>query len=231
MHPPAGGPEANRLIHEKSPYLLQHATNPVDWYPWGSEAFAAARKRGVPVFLSVGYSTCHWCHVMAHESFENPAVAKLLNERFVAVKVDREERPDVDEIYMGVTQLLTSHGGWPNSVWLLPDGRPFFAGTYFPPEDRQGRPGFKTVLEKISAWWTSERERVEAQADELANALRRMSTGSHIPGSGKADRELVSQGLAELHHSFDRKNGGFGMYQGYPAAQTALAENYVGLPY
>jgi uncharacterized protein YyaL (SSP411 family) len=216
MHPPAGGPEANRLIHEKSPYLLQHATNPVDWYPWGSEAFAAAVQRDVPIFLSVGYSTCHWCHVMAHESFENEALAKLLNERFVAVKVDREERPDVDEIYMGVTQLLTSHGGWPNSVWLLPDGRPFFAGTYFPPEDRQGRPGFKTVLEKISAWWTSERKRVEAQADELANALRRMATGSHIPGSGRADREPVREGLAELHRSFDRKNGGFGTRPKFP---------------
>src|SRR5437868_3700769 len=139
----------NRLIHESSPYLLQHAHNPVDWYPWGEEAFEKAKKEDKPIFLSVGYSSCHWCHVMERESFENEKVAEILNKHFISIKVDREERPDVDEIYMSAVQLVTQHGGWPMSVFMTADGRPFFGGTYFPPDDNFGRMGFKTLLDNI----------------------------------------------------------------------------------
>src|SRR5881275_1988034 len=136
----------NRLIHETSPYLLQHAHNPVDWYPWGEEALQKAKELDRPILLSVGYSACHWCHVMERESFENEQIAQILNENFVAIKVDREERPDIDSIYMQAVQLMTGHGGWPMSVFLTPDGGPFYAGTYFPPDDRHGMPGFERVL-------------------------------------------------------------------------------------
>ncbi|MEX0834877.1 MAG: thioredoxin domain-containing protein, partial [Nitriliruptor sp.] len=141
---------ANRLAHETSPYLRQHADNPVDWFPWGDEAFAEAKRRDVPIFLSVGYSACHWCHVMAHESFEDDEVAAQMNAAFVNVKVDREERPDVDAVHMAVTQAMTGHGGWPMSVWLTPGGQPFHAGTYFPREPRQGMPSFPEVLDALS---------------------------------------------------------------------------------
>src|SRR5438876_5934646 len=143
---PARPEHTNRLAHEKSPYLLQHAHNPVDWYPWGEEAFAKARSENKPIFLSIGYSTCHWCHVMAHESFENEDVAAFMNREFVNIKVDREERPDVDRVYMTFVQATTGGGGWPMSVWLTPDLKPFVGGTYFPPEDRYGQPACKTVL-------------------------------------------------------------------------------------
>ncbi|MGB6001489.1 MAG: thioredoxin domain-containing protein, partial [Thermoanaerobaculia bacterium] len=140
---------ANRLIDEKSPYLLQHAHNPVDWYPWGEEAFEKARQEDKPIFLSIGYSTCHWCHVMERESFENEKIAALMNELYVNIKVDREERPDVDRVYMTTVQALTGHGGWPLSVWLTPNLKPFFGGTYFPPEPLHGRPGFPETLQSI----------------------------------------------------------------------------------
>ena len=214
--PRDGGPEFNRLIHAQSPYLLQHARNPVDWYPWGPEAFEAAKRRNVPIFLSVGYSTCHWCHVMGHESFEHPDVAAILNAHFVPVKVDREERPDVDEIHMNVTQLLTRHGGWPNSVWLTPDGRPFFAGTYFPREDQGGRPGFQSVLRQVASWWENEHDRVVEQADEITSALRRMATGKPLMASGQASRDLVGQAMGELRQTFDSENGGFGTRPKFP---------------
>jgi hypothetical protein len=139
----------NRLAKESSPYLLQHAENPVDWYPWSEEAFTCARSGEKPLLLSVGYSACHWCHVMEHESFSNPAIAELMNENFVCVKVDREERPDVDAVYMAATQAMSGSGGWPMTVFLSPDGRPFFAGTYFPPRDAYGRPGFPTLLQPL----------------------------------------------------------------------------------
>src|SRR5690348_1259989 len=144
---------ANRLVHEQSPYLLQHRDNPVDWYPWGEEAFARARSEDKPIFLSIGYSTCHWCHVMEHESFETQPVADALNREFVSIKVDREERPDVDDIYMRAVQMMTGSGGWPLSLFLTPDGRPFYGGTYFPPTSRWGRPGFVTILEAIANAW------------------------------------------------------------------------------
>ena len=162
----------NRLARERSPYLLQHAANPVDWYPWGDDAFERARREDKPIFLSVGYSTCHWCHVMEHESFEDGTIAAFLNERFVAIKVDREERPDLDEIYMASVQAMTGQGGWPLSVFLTPDLEPFFGGTYFPPEDRWGRAGFLTVLRRVDEAWRERREQVVRSAAELAGHLR-----------------------------------------------------------
>ena len=166
---------ANRLASEPSPYLHQHADNPVDWFPWGDEAFAEARERDLPVLLSVGYSACHWCHVMAHESFEDPATAGQINDSFVPVKVDREERPDVDSIYMEAVQAMTGRGGWPMTVFLTPDGRPFFAGTYFPPRDAHGTPGFRRVLAAVADAWRAKRADIEKQADALAESVRRRS--------------------------------------------------------
>ena len=158
MAPPAGKP--NRLIKEKSPYLLQHAYNPVDWYPWGEEAFAAARRESKPIFLSIGYSTCHWCHVMEHESFENDSIAETMNSFFICIKVDREERPDVDKVYMSAVQAMTGSGGWPLSVFLTEELKPFYGGTYFPPQDAHGRPGFPAVLERLHEVWEGDRERI-----------------------------------------------------------------------
>ena len=166
----------NRLASEKSPYLLQHAANPVDWYPWGEEAFAAARREDRPIFLSVGYATCHWCHVMEHESFEDPAIAGILNARFVSIKVDREERPDVDRVYMLFVQATTGSGGWPMSVWLTPELQPFYGGTYFPPDGRYGRPGFAAVLEEISRAWQENRADVIESAAGLTSRIRGFAT-------------------------------------------------------
>ena len=162
----------NRLAAEPSPYLQQHAHNPVDWYPWGDEAFARARAESKPIFLSIGYSTCHWCHVMEHESFEHGGIAALLNEQFVPVKVDREERPDVDRVYMAFVQATTGSGGWPMSVWLTPDLKPFFGGTYFPPDSRWGRAGFADVLREVASRWSSSRAELERSADTILERLR-----------------------------------------------------------
>src|ERR1019366_2055004 len=172
----------NRLAQEKSPYLLQHASNPVDWYPWGDEAFEKARRKNKPVFLSIGYSTCHWCHVMEHESFEDPALAQLLNQYFVSIKVDREERPDVDRIYMPFVQATTGGGGWPMSVFLTPELQPFFGGTYFPPENRWGHPGFGSVLGQIAAAWRSDRPRIEESARDVVAQLQKQAAVE--PGRG-----------------------------------------------
>ncbi|MDH5505310.1 MAG: thioredoxin domain-containing protein, partial [Acidimicrobiia bacterium] len=166
----------NRLGDQTSPYLLQHADNPVDWYPWGEEAFAEARDSNRPVLLSVGYSACHWCHVMAHESFKDPETAALMNEMFVNVKVDREERPDVDAIYMNAVQSLTGRGGWPMTVWMTPDAKPFYAGTYFPNDDRHGMASFKRVMAAVSDAWNHRQDQVTEQADQLAASIDR-----HIP--------------------------------------------------
>ncbi|MHC4529134.1 MAG: thioredoxin domain-containing protein, partial [Planctomycetota bacterium] len=168
---PAPQEHTNRLINESSPYLLQHAHNPVDWYPWGAEAFERAKKEDKPVFLSIGYSTCHWCHVMEHESFENEQIAKIMNEHFVSIKVDREQRPDVDEIYMTAVQAITGSGGWPLSVFLTPDGVPFFGGTYFPPTDRYGRIGFERLLLNIAEAWKSRRAELVDSADKISEFL------------------------------------------------------------
>src|SRR5512139_3694294 len=162
----------NKLAAESSPYLRQHAGNPVDWYPWGGEAFERAAREQKPIFLSIGYSTCHWCHVMEHESFEDPRIAALLNDSFVSIKVDREERPDVDRVYMTFVQATTGQGGWPMSVWLTPSLEPFYGGTYFPPTSRWGRPGFREVLDELLRLWRDERPRVTGSADTILARLR-----------------------------------------------------------
>ena len=217
---PAAESKPNRLIRETSPYLLQHARNPVDWYPWGDEAFLQARREDKPVFLSVGYSTCHWCHVMARESFKNEAVAKILNENFVSIKVDREERPDLDELYLNATQLLTGGGGWPNSVWLTPDGTPWYGGTYFPPEDSAGRPGFKSVLRELAEIWKNRRPEALAQAERLTQALRQMTSSREYAGRGQLRRDLVESALRELEGAFDLRHAGFGDAPKFPPHQS-----------
>ena len=162
----------NKLSKEKSPYLLQHANNPVDWYPWGEEAFEKAKQENKPIFLSIGYSTCHWCHVMEHESFENKTIAELMNKYFVCIKVDREERPDVDKVYMSAVQTMIGSGGWPLSVFLTPDLKPFYGGTYFPPKDAHGRPGFPTVLERIHQAWNEEQQEILNSGNQLIEMLQ-----------------------------------------------------------
>ena len=208
----------NRLGRERSPYLLQHAGNPVDWYPWGSEAFEAARRGDKPIFLSIGYSTCHWCHVMEHESFENADIAKLLNDAFVAVKVDREERPDVDRVYMTFVQSTTGAGGWPMSVFLTPDLKPFFGGTYFPPTSRWGRPGFVDLLQEISRVWTHDRARVDFAAAELFDRLKTVtgSDGRTRAESVVAGPDALEEAAAQYFEAFDRRNGGFGDAPKFP---------------
>jgi len=207
----------NRLGREKSPYLLQHATNPVDWFPWGEEAFAKARAEDKPIFLSVGYSTCHWCHVMEHESFESAAIAAFLNDHFVSIKVDREERPDVDQVYMTFIQATTGHGGWPMSVWLTPELRPFTGGTYFPPTDVPGRPGFITVLRRIAELWKSDRKQIEDKAHSLLSALREAETDvvTHAADEWNAAK-ITHQGLLQYTRMFDSREGGFGGAPKFP---------------
>jgi uncharacterized protein YyaL (SSP411 family) len=199
----------NRLAHQTSPYLLQHALNPVDWFPWGPEAFAEARRRDVPILLSVGYATCYWCHVMERESFENRALADRLNAGFVAIKVDREERPDVDDIYMAATQTMTGRGGWPMNCFLEPERlRPFWCGTYFPPEPRQGMPSFTQVLDGMADAWTNQRPQVLEQADRVAEAVREQLAQARTPVP-VADAQ-VQQAIEQLMRLFDTTHGGFG---------------------
>ena len=205
----------NRLAKEKSPYLIQHQHNPVDWYPWGPEAFAKAKAEGKPIFLSVGYSTCHWCHVMAHESFESEKIAKLMNALFVCVKVDREERPDVDRVYMTYVQATTGSGGWPMSVFLTPDLQPFFGGTYFPPEDRGGRPGFPTVLQRLADAWKNDRESVVEAAAGAMKALGEYTAAGAAKGEA-AGKEALAAGFKQLTQSFDEEFGGFGSAPKFP---------------
>jgi hypothetical protein len=210
----------NRLAQERSPYLLQHATNPVDWFAWGEEAFQKARTEGKPIFLSVGYSTCHWCHVMEHESFENDAVAAVLNEHFVAVKVDREERPDVDRVYMTFVQRTTGSGGWPMSVWLTPDLKPFYGGTYFPPDSKWGRPGFVDILNEIARVWSADRAKVMQSADAVTEQLRvaeRTPPATSLPGVG-----ALSNIVYQFTASFDRAHGGFGDAPKFPRPSELL---------
>src|ERR1043165_2089412 len=181
---PANPAHANRLAREKSPYLLQHAHNPVDWYPWGEEAFEKARRENKPIFLSIGYSTCHWCHVMAHESFENASTAEVMNRDFVNIKVDREERPDVDRVYMTFVQATTGHGGWPMSVWLTPDLKPIGGGTYFPPEDRYGHAAFNKLLQRIATAWQQDRDKLAGSGERIVQALREaQSRESDVAGA------------------------------------------------
>jgi len=208
----------NRLATETSPYLLQHAGNPVDWYPWGGEALGRARAEDKPIFLSIGYSACHWCHVMAHESFEDPVVAAQLNRDFVAIKVDREERPDLDDVYMAAVQTLTGSGGWPMSVFLTPELEPFFGGTYFPPEDRHGMPGFSRVLSAIAEAYRDRRAEVVEQGRQLAAHLREQLEVQ--PGRSEVERRQLDAAVARLAESFDAVQGGFGGAPKFPAPMT-----------
>ena len=214
--PPDGGPNWNRLVFEKSPYLLQHAGNPVDWYPWGEEAFARARQEDRPILLSIGYSTCHWCHVMEEESFTDADVARLMNENFVCIKVDREERPDVDQIYMTAAQAMTGAGGWPLNVFLTPDRVPFFAGTYFPKTGRGGRPGMMELLPRIAEAWRSQRADVLKASESVRNLLQRPP-----PAPGGLDTgALVALAVASLSQRYDAENGGFGEAPKFPVSQN-----------
>eukprot|EP00742_Colponemidia_sp_Colp-10_P010157 GILJ01011133.1.p1 GENE.GILJ01011133.1~~GILJ01011133.1.p1 ORF type:complete len:762 (+),score=135.65 GILJ01011133.1:115-2400(+) len=221
----------NRLVHEKSPYLLQHAHNPVDWYPWGREAFDVAKRENKPIFLSVGYSTCHWCHVMERESFEDEDIAKVMNENFVNIKVDREERPDVDRVYMTFVQATTGSGGWPMSTFLTPTLKPFFGGTYYPPQDKYGRPGFKSILHRIGSLWRNNRESVIEQADDImeqiANAFSgkgksKASSTSESSVNNKVEsimakaQGLLLKGALKFQSEYDRKYGGFGGAPKFP---------------
>jgi hypothetical protein len=211
-------PPANRLIDETSPYLLQHAHNPVDWYPWGEEAFGRARRENKPVLLSVGYSACHWCHVMERESFENEDIARLMNTHFVNVKVDREERPDVDDVYMKAVQMLTGRGGWPMTVFLTPDGEPFYGGTYFPPADRHGMPGFPRVLEAVARTW---RERPEDVARSVQQIVERMKGLDAVtPGTGGLDSSLPGRAADMLLRHVDLEQGGLGGAPKFPHASV-----------
>ncbi len=204
--------QVNRLIHEKSPYLQQHAHNPVAWYPWGEEALARARKEDKPIFLSIGYSTCHWCHVMAHESFENQRIADFLNAHFISIKVDREERPDIDQIYMAATQAMTGSGGWPMSLFLFPDTRPFYAGTYFPPESSQGRPGFLQILQAIHKAWKNDRKSLGQSATQVTAYIKESN-----PDKGRSlAREWLDKGFGQLEESYEPKYGGFGQAPKFP---------------
>ena len=208
----------NQLIHETSPYLLQHADNPVEWYPWGEEAFEKARRENKPVLLSIGYSACHWCHVMAHESFENEAIAKLMNENFVNIKVDREERPDLDQIYMNAVQMMTHHGGWPMTVFLTPDAVPFYGGTYFPPQDRYNIPGFPRVLIGVAEAYRDKQDDIRETGTSLINELRRLSetNGSDQP----IEKELLDAAYAGIVRNYDSINGGFGGAPKFPPAMA-----------
>jgi hypothetical protein len=234
---------ANRLASATSPYLRQHADNPVDWYPWGPEAFAKAKAENKPIFLSIGYSTCHWCHVMARESFENAGIAALLNASFVAIKVDREERPDVDRVYMSYVQALTGHGGWPLSAFLTPELKPFYGGTYFPPEDRPGRPGFATLLKALADNWQTDRAKLEADSERVLDALRQskpeggarppgaLAEPSSALGTTRSTADLSAQifeaagsafekGFHYFYQGFDREYGGFGGAPKFPRASN-----------
>ncbi len=209
----------NRLINEKSPYLLQHAYNPVDWYPWGEEAFEKARAEDKPIFLSIGYSTCHWCHVMEHESFEDSTVAELMNEVFISIKVDREERPDIDNIYMTVCQMMTGGGGWPLSVVLTPDKRPFFAGTYFPKESRFGRIGFIDLIKRLDDAWKNKRSEINSSADQITSHLSNAfinEKGSELSPS------ILSKTFDEFYNRFDKQYGGFSNAPKFPSPQNFL---------
>ncbi len=208
-------PYTNRLIHEKSPYLLQHAHNPVDWYSWGEEAIQKAKKEDKPIFLSVGYSTCHWCHVMEDESFSNPAIAKIMNENFVSIKVDREERPDVDNIYMQAVMAMTGSGGWPMTVFLTPELKPFYGGTYFPPNDKWGRPGLVTILRSMSEQWKSNRSQIFQSSEQMTQGIQ-AAAESHAAASENLDANTLKLAYEQLRSNYDSTYGGFGGAPKFP---------------
>ena len=210
--------KSNRLIKEKSPYLLQHAYNPVDWFPWSDEAFEKAKREDKPIFLSIGYSTCHWCHVMARESFEDEEVAQLLNKHFVSIKVDREERPDIDIIYMNACQAMTGQGGWPLTIIMSPDKKPFFAGTYFPKESRWGRPGFMDLLLQITKAWKEERENIDSVGNHVIQVLQTQTEGI----SGELNEETLKEAFNQFVVRFDDIYGGFGDAPKFPTPHNLL---------
>ena len=215
----------NRLAEEQSPYLLQHAANPVDWYAWGEDAFARARAEDKPIFLSIGYSTCHWCHVMEHESFESQEIADVLNRDFVSIKVDREERPDVDRVYMTFVQATTGSGGWPMSVWLTPELKPFYGGTYFPPQTQWGRPGFRDVLVEIARAWREERPQLLASANDITARLTEIASGGNGDRSSATTApgdEALTRTLRQFAGSFDARRGGFGDAPKFPRPSELL---------
>ena len=205
----------NRLAQEKSPYLLQHATNPVDWYPWGDEAFEKARREQKPVFVSIGYSTCHWCHVMEHESFEDPAVAEIMNKFFVSIKVDREERPDIDRVYMTFVQATTGSGGWPMSVFLTPDRKPFLGGTYFPPDPIATAPGFRTILARVEQAWREQRPEVLSSAERVVGAMQEMANHGMEAGE-RPGMAAMDEAYKRFSSVYDREEGGFGRAPKFP---------------
>ena len=209
----------NKLVYEKSPYLLQHAENPVNWYAWGNEAFKKAQEEDKPIFLSIGYSTCHWCHVMAHESFEDPDVAKLMNEVFISIKVDKEERPDIDKIYMTVCQLMTNSGGWPLTIIMTPDKKPFFAGTYFPKETRFGRIGLKELINRVKELWSDKKDEIYQTSNQITNALLNINVEN--PGL-KLDERTLKSAFNTLSSRFDQMNGGFGGAPKFPTPHNLL---------
>ena len=211
----------NRLANERSPYLLQHAGNPVDWYAWGDAAIDRARREDKPIFLSIGYSTCHWCHVMEHESFENADIAALLNRDFVSIKVDREERPDVDRVYMAFVQATTGSGGWPMTVFLTPELKPFYGGTYFPPTSKWGRPGFAELLTELARVWKEDRPKVNEAASELTERLKSVTAGAQAENE-VADTESLEQGVEQFQMAFDRRHGGFGGAPKFPRPSELL---------
>ncbi|MHB8907170.1 MAG: thioredoxin domain-containing protein, partial [Melioribacteraceae bacterium] len=212
-------PKPNRLINEKSPYLLQHAYNPVDWYPWNSEAFEKAEREDKPVFLSIGYSTCHWCHVMEHESFEDEETALLMNQTFVSIKVDREERPDIDNIYMMVCQIMNGTGGWPLSIIMTPDKKPFFSGTYFPKESKYGRIGLKDLIMKIDDAWKTKRKDIEESAEEITNYLKESYPAS---GSEQLSSAIFNDAFLNFEKRFDSTHGGFGTAPKFPSPHNLM---------
>ncbi len=210
----------NRLIEEKSPYLRQHAYNPVDWYPWCEEAFEKARKEDKPIFLSIGYSTCHWCHVMERESFEDEEVARILNENYISIKVDREERPDIDAVYMSVCQMLTGSGGWPLTIVMTPDKKPFFAGTYFPKESMYGRPGLKEILLRIAQLWREDRKKVLTASEQILQALLQAEGESY--SGAEIGEEILHKGYSQLLSSYDEVYGGFGGAPKFPIPHNLM---------
>src|SRR5688572_12994300 len=210
----------NRLAAQQSPYLLQHKDNPVHWQPWDEDAFARARREDKPIFLSIGYSTCHWCHVMEHESFENADVAAVLNRDFVSIKVDREERPDVDRVYMTFVQATTGSGGWPMSVWLTPTLEPFYGGTYFPPTSRWGRPGFVEILQEVTRAWREERDKVTQSATSIVERMR--AFGARPGAQGIPGTDVLDTAVHEFASAFDRRRGGFGSAPKFPRPSELL---------
>ncbi|MBT3878504.1 MAG: thioredoxin domain-containing protein, partial [Candidatus Scalindua sp.] len=204
----------NRLELEKSPYLLQHADNPVDWYAWGPEAFEKAIKENRPIFLSIGYSTCHWCHVMAHESFEDPEVARLMNEVFICIKVDREERPDIDNIYMRVCQMMTGSGGWPLTILMTPDKKPFFAGTYIPRESHHGRLGMMDLVPRIKELWDTQHDEILKSADKITASLNQIA---HDASGPELDKSTLKTAYDQLTGRYSEQYGGFGNAPKFPS--------------